>query len=383
MKLPKTILTSTKCVHSGTQIDENQGGVNTPIHTSTAFKYLEDYEMKYPRMANTSNQIAVVDKINALENAEKGLVFSSGLGAIAAALLGLLKPGDHMIVQSDIYGGTAHFMHHQLERIGVDISFVDIQNANNLKEALTESTKLIYVETPSNPLMKLTDLFMVAEFAKKHSLISFADNTFATPIFQQPINLGIDLVMHSGTKYFSGHSDIIFGYLGGNSALMELIKVAQVDLGSTLDARLCYEIERSMKTLHLRVERAAENALELASWLELNENVEKVYYPGLASYPQFELAKRQMHGGFGAMMSFRLKGAIDPIKFQKALQIICPAVSLGGVESLIGSPYLTSHKSISQAERDIMGISNQDVRFSVGIEDVEDLKNDLKQAFEA
>jgi cystathionine beta-lyase len=380
MKLPKSIATATKCVHSGTQIDENQGGVNTPIHTSTAFKYLEDYEMKYPRMANTSNQIAIIDKINALENAEKGMVFSSGLGAIAAALMGLLKPGDHIIVQSDIYGGTAHFMHHQLERIGVTISFVDFSDINEMEKAITSKTKFVYIETPSNPLMKLTDIAMAAEFAKKHQLISFADNTFATPLFQQPLEMGIDLVMHSGTKYFSGHSDIIFGYLGGKASLIDEIKVAQVDFGSTLDARLCYEIERSMKTLHLRVESAAENAMELATWLESNENIEKVYYPGLASHPQFELAKRQMKGGFGAMMSFRLKPTIDPIKFQKALNIICPAVSLGGVESLIGSPYLTSHKSISQAERDAMGISNQDVRFSVGIEAVEDLKNDLEQA---
>ena len=380
MKLPKSISTATKCVHSGTQIDENQGGVNTPIHTSTAFKYLEDYEMKYPRMANTSNQIAVVDKINALEGAEKGLVFSSGLGAIAAGLMGLLEPGDHILVQSDIYGGTAHFMHHQLERIGVSISFVDMTNSTEMEKALTAKTKLIYIETPSNPLMKLTDIAMVVDFANKHQLISFADNTFATPLFQQPLNLGIDMVMHSGTKYFSGHSDIIFGYLGGKTSLINEIKTAQVDFGSTLDARLCYEIERSMKTLHLRVERAAENAMELAVWLENNSSVEKVYYPGLPSHPQYELAKKQMNGGFGAMMSFRLKPNIDPILFQKKLNIICPAVSLGGVESLIGSPYLTSHKSISQEERDHMGISNQDVRFSVGIEAYEDLKKDIEQA---
>ena len=186
--------------------------------------------------------------------------------------------------------------------------------------------------------------------------------------------------MHSGTKYFSGHSDIIFGYLGGSAKLIDPIQIAQIDLGATLDARLCYEIERSMKTLHIRVERAADNAMELATWLEANDKIEKVYYPGLASHSQFELAKKQMIGGFGAMMSFRLKSGIDPIKFQKALQIICPAVSLGGVESLIGSPYLTSHKSISQKERDKMGITNQDVRFSVGIESIDDLKNDLNQA---
>ena len=380
MKLPKTILTATKCVHSGTQIDENLGGVNTPIHTSTAFKYLEDYEMKYPRMANTSNQIAIVDKINALENAAKGLVFSSGLGAISAALIGLLAPGDHVIVQADIYGGTAHFMHHQLQRYGIEISFVTIESKANLDGAIRPSTKMIYIETPSNPLMKLTDISMVADFAKEHDLITFADNTFATPIFQKPLDLGIDLVMHSGTKYFSGHSDIIFGYLGGSAKLIDPIQIAQIDLGATLDARLCYEIERSMKTLHIRVERAADNAMELATWLEANDKIEKVYYPGLASHSQFELAKKQMIGGFGAMMSFRLKSGIDPIKFQKALQIICPAVSLGGVESLIGSPYLTSHKSISQKERDKMGITNQDVRFSVGIESIDDLKNDLNQA---
>lgn len=382
MKLPKNILTATKCVHTGTQIDERQGGVNTPIHTSTAFKYLEDYEMKYPRMANTSNQIAIVDKINALENAEKGLVFSSGLGAISAALLGLLTPGDNIIVQADIYGGTAHFMHHQLERYGISISFIDITKEEDISAAMTSNTQLIYIETPSNPLMKLTDIELVVNFAKTHDLITFADNTFATPIFQKPLDLGVDLVMHSGTKYFSGHSDIIFGYLGGISKLIDRIQIAQIDLGSTLDARLCYEIERSMKTLHIRVERAADNAMELAEWLESHEKIEKVYYPGLGTHPQFELAKRQMSGGFGAMMSFRLKSGIDPIKFQKSLQIICPAVSLGGVESLIGSPYLTSHKSISQEERDKMGITNQDVRFSVGIESIEDLKNDLDQALQ-
>ncbi len=381
MKLPKQLLTGTKCVHSGTQIDKTHGGVNTPIHTSTAFMYLEDDELKYPRMANTTNQLAVVDKINALEGSEMGLVFSSGLGAISAALIGLLAPGDHIIVQADIYGGTAHFLHHQLERYGLSVSYVDIQSSYSLAEAKTADTKLIYIETPSNPLMKLTDISMVVEFAKEHGLITFADNTFATPIFQEPLALGIDIVMHSGTKYFSGHSDIIFGYLGGASDLINKIQVAQIDLGSTLDARTCYEIERSMKTLHLRVERAAENAFELAKWLEQNESIEKVYYPGLPSHPQFELAKRQMKAGFGAMMSFRLKTSIDPIRFQKQLKIICPAVSLGGVESLIGSPYLTSHKSITQEERDNMGITKQDLRFSVGIESLEDLKNDIRQAF--
>jgi cystathionine beta-lyase len=380
MKLPKKIDAATKCVHSGTQIDNAQGGVNTPIHTSTAFKYLEDYEMKYPRMANTSNQIAVVDKINALEGAEMGLVFSSGLGAISAALIGLLSPGDHIIVQSDIYGGTAHFLRFQLERYGLSVSYVNIESSDSLNQALAENTKLIYIETPSNPLMKLTDISMVASFAKEHGLITFADNTFATPIFQKPLDLGIDLVMHSGTKYFSGHSDIIFGYLGGSSELIHQIQVAQIDLGATLDARLCYEIERSMKTLHLRVERAAENAMEIAKWLETHESIEKVYYPGLESHPQFELASKQMQGGFGAMMSFRLKESIDSIRFQKQLNIICPAVSLGGVESLIGSPYLTSHKSITQEDRDKMGITKQDVRLSVGIEAIEDLKNDLSQA---
>ncbi len=381
MNSPKKLKIGTKCVHSGTQIDESQGGVNTPIHTSTAFKYIDDEVLKYPRMANTPNQLAIVDKINALEEAEHGLVFSSGLGAISAALIGLLNPGDHLIVQSDIYGGTAHFLRHQLERYGLHVSYVNIESPESLAQAKTDKTKLVYIETPSNPLMKLTDISMVAAFAKEHGLITFADNTFATPIFQQPLALGIDLVMHSGTKYFSGHSDIIFGYLGGSSELINKIQVAQIDFGATLDARLCYEIERSMKTLHLRVERAADNAIALAKWLAQNEHIEKVYYPGLDSHPQFELAKKQMKGGFGAMMSFRLKESIDPIHFQKQLNIICPAVSLGGVESLIGSPFLTSHKSITQEDRDNMGITKQDLRFSVGIESLEDLKNDMLQAF--
>ncbi len=377
----KQLNIETICVHAGTQIDKNQGGVNTPIHTSTAFKYLEDYEMKYPRMGNVPNQQAIIDKINALENAADGCVFSSGLGAIAAALMGILQPKDHLLVQSDIYGGTAHFMHHQLEKIGVEVSFIEMLDKNEIVKHIQSNTKLIYIETPSNPLMKLTNLEMIAEIAKEHQLISFADNTFATPIFQKPLHLGIDLVMHSGTKYFSGHSDIIFGYVGGNKKLIEQVKLAQIDFGSTLDARLCYEIERSMKSLHLRVERATENAMKLAEYLESHPKIEKVYYPGLKSHSQFQLAQKQMKGGFGAMMSFRLNQSIDPIKFQKSLQIICPAVSLGGVESLIGSPYLTSHKSISEKERQNMGISQQDIRFSVGIESFEDLKNDLEQAF--
>lgn len=377
----KEVNIATLCVHAGTQIDKNQGGVNTPIHTSTAFKYLEDYEMKYPRMGNVPNQQAIIDKINALENAADGCVFSSGLGAIAAALMGLLQPKDHIIVQSDIYGGTAHFMHHQLEKIGVEVSFINMLDKNEIIKHIQEKTKLIYVETPSNPLMKLTDLKLIAEIAKEYQLISFADNTFATPIFQKPLEYGIDLVMHSGTKYFSGHSDIIFGYVGGDKEWIKKVKLAQVDYGSTLDARLCYEIERSMKSLHLRVERAAENALKLAEYLEKHPKIEKVYYPGLKSHPQYQLAQQQMSGGFGAMMSFRLNSSVDPIKFQKSLNIICPAVSLGGVESLIGSPYLTSHKSISEEERQNMGISQQDVRLSVGIEAFEDLKNDLDHAF--
>jgi cystathionine beta-lyase/cystathionine gamma-synthase len=372
--------TATQCVHSGTQIDGDVKGVNTPIHTSSAFGYGDPSQNKYPRYFNTPNQQAVVDKLCALEGAEAGQLFSSGMAAISAMVLGLLQQGDHLVIPKEIYGGSYNFFRSELPRFGIGFTLIDDTTPEAYAAAITPATRALYMETPSNPLLKLTDIEAVARLAKERGLLSFIDNTFASSINQLPLQMGVDVVMHSGTKYFGGHSDLCFGVLLGKREPMKTLFGHAVNTGGSLNAQTCALIERSLKTLELRVERQTQNAQRLAEFLEQHPGVLKVNYPGLPSHPQHALAKRQMLG-FGAMLSFEVAGggaAADAL--QERLKIIMPALSLGGVESLICSPRNTSHLKMSAQERQQAGISDGLLRFSVGIEAAEDLMQDLDQA---
>lgn len=371
----------TQSVHSGAIHDKEYGGVNSPIITSSAYNYLNEAGVVYPRYFNTPNQEVVAQKIADLENGEKALIYSSGLAAIYAAFRAFLSPGDHILLTADIYGGTQHLVQQEFGKLGISFDFVDFSEESSISAAIRPNTKMIYAETPSNPLMRLTDLEMVANLAKKHHILSMVDNTFASPINQNPINWGIDLVMHSGTKYLGGHSDLSFGVIVCSEKLFPSLKSISVNLGGNINAQTAALIERSMKTLAVRVKQQNENALYLAENLEKHPKIAKVNYPGLASHPDVELAKKQMQG-FGGMLSFEIKDADIVIaeKFLRALQLIQPSVSLGGVESIINSPVKTSHSKLSDQQRIALGIGENLVRCSVGIEDKEDLWEDLKQA---
>jgi cystathionine beta-lyase len=356
--------------------DPLYGGLVNPIYTSSAYDY--DTEVLYPRYFNTPNQRAVVEKIAALENAEAGLLFSSGMAAIMTSLFAMVKQGDHILFQDDLYGGTHHAALNELKRYGINHSMVNVFDLRKFEDAIQPDTKVIYIETPSNPLLKITDIKGVARIAKKYKIITIIDNTFASPVNQNPIDLGIDIVTHSGTKYIGGHSDLCCGVAVASKKIIEKIRASSMHFGGSLDAQSAYLVERSLKTIVLRVQQQNKNAMALAKYLEAESKVGAVYYPGLKSNPGYAIAKKQMPGGFGGMLSFEIKG--DPEKFLKKLKIIRKAISLGGVESTIAQPVKTSHAKLTAVERKAVGISDKLLRFSVGIEDVNDLINDIKQA---
>ena len=370
---------NTICVHSGTQIDKELKGVNTPIHTSSSFGYIGADENKYPRYFNTPNQLAVVKKLCALEGADDGVLFSSGMAAISTVMLGFLQSGDHLVLSKEIYGGTYHFVITELNRIGISYTFTDTTAVESFEAAIQENTKMIYLETPSNPLLNLTDIKAVAELAKDHHLLTLIDNTFASPINQNPITMGIDLVMHSGTKYLGGHSDLCFGAVVGSQKLISVLLSRAINLGGSLNSTTCALIERSLKTLALRVERQTQNAQVVAEFLEKQSGIRKVNYPGLASHPHHALAQKQMKG-FGGMLSFELEGDIATSdRFLNKLEMIMPALSLGGVESIICASVKTSHLKMTPEARKSAGVSDSLLRLSVGIEAPEDIIEDLKR----
>ncbi|MFZ1200755.1 MAG: PLP-dependent aspartate aminotransferase family protein [Desulfobacterales bacterium] len=369
----------TQCVHSGSIADRMSGGLNSPIFTSSSFIYLDAQENIYPRYYNTPNQKAVVDKLCALENTESGLLFSSGMAAISTVVYALAGKGDHVVMQRDIYGGTHHFATAEFERFGIDYTFVS-NKPDDFAAAIRDTTRLIYIETPSNPLLMITDIAAVAEVARSHRIPSAIDNTFASPINQNPHESGIDIVVHSGTKYLGGHSDICCGAVLSSGQLIERIKSSAVNFGGSLNAATCHLLERSLKTMGIRVERQNKNALTIARHLSGHPHIRRVYYPGLETHPGFDIARRQM-SGFGGMLSFELdERQIDPQHFGRALELIRPALSLGGVESIICAPAVTSHIKLSPAERLELGITDSLFRLSVGIEDVDDLIGDLDRA---
>jgi cystathionine beta-lyase len=373
--------TKTRCVHSGTSIDRLSGGINTPIHTSSSFRYLDATENIYPRYFNTPNQQAVVRKLCALEEAQDGLLFSSGMAAVSAALLSFLQHGDHVVLQRDIYGGTHHFVTTQLERFGIEFSFAS-NRTEDIASAFRANTRMVFIESPSNPLLQVTDIRSVAELAASRGVLSIIDNTFATPIHQKPLALGIDIVVHSGTKYLGGHSDLCCGVALASNRLVASMRATAADFGGSLNALTCYLLERSLKTLAVRVAAQSRNAQAIAEFLQSQAAVVRVHYPGLAAHPGHALAREQMKG-FGAMLAFELPGKRQADRFLHRLKLVVPALSLGGVETIVCAPAETSHAKISAEERQALGISDGLLRLSVGIEDADDLIADLSRALSA
>ncbi|MGB5290663.1 MAG: PLP-dependent aspartate aminotransferase family protein [Lysobacterales bacterium] len=369
---------STQAVRAGTRRDKNMGGLNTPLLSSSAIEYLDDSEVRYPRYFNTLNHDVVAEKMNALECAEAGLITSSGMAAISAIFFGLLQKGDHIVFTEGLYGGTHALIVNELKRFGINFSFAapDVQS---IQAASGAETRMIFVESPSNPLLTIVDLAALAAFTKPRGILAVIDNTFASPILQNPLVHGFDLVMHSGTKYLGGHSDLCCGTVNGSAELIAKVRNHAVAYGGCLNAQDCYLLERSLKTLELRVERQSSNAALIARRLDENSQIKRVYYPGLDGHPGHEIAARQMQG-FGGMLSFELADDIDPVSYIRRLELVICAVSLGGVETTVCQPVATSHQKVSEDERQRLGITAGLLRLSVGIEDAEEICADLLQA---
>lgn len=372
---------STKAVHAGQSPDPSTGAVMTPVFLTSTYVQEELGKNKgyeYSRVSNPT-RTALEKNLAALENVDEGMAFASGMAA-EDAIFRLLNPGDHVIVTNDVYGGTYRIGKMVLENYGIQFDFVDTTVIDNIVKAFKPNTKMIFVETPTNPTMKITDLKAVAKFAKERKIISVVDNTFATPYLQQPIELGIDVVLHSVTKYLNGHSDMLGGFVGtSNKKVIERLRFLQKATGgimSPFDAWLCL---RGTKTLAVRMRQHCESAEQIAGWLDSQKKVKKVNYPGLKHHPQHELAKKQMRG-FGGMISFDLGSLSNAKKFLKTVRICSLAESLGGVETLISHPATMTHASVPKADRIKNGVTDGLVRISVGIEDVEDIIEDLKQA---
>jgi len=370
----------TKCVHSGDLIDDRFKGATSPIFPSTAYDFIGVEDDKYPRYFNTPNQISLSKKIADLENCEAALLFGSGIAAIFTSLFSFLKSEDHVIFQGSIYGGTLNLVIKEFKKFNIEYSLVDSFDIKEYEMEIKENTKIIFIESPSNPLLKVIDLQAISNLSKKNNLISIIDNTFSSPINQNPSDFGIDIIIHSATKYLGGHSDILAGALASTKSNIDKIIESSINYGGNLSEYTVWLLERSIKTLSLRVNKQNENALKVAEYLLNHKKVNAVHYPGLKTHPDYELSSKQMKG-FGGMLSFELSNLEDAVLFTRKIKLIKSAMSLGGVESTICSPSLTSHSKISKEERENLGIFDGLLRFSVGIEDHNDIINDLKQAF--
>lgn len=377
---------NTKVIHGGQHHDPSTGAVMPPVYQTSTFVQMSpgkplnpDYE--YSRAANPT-RTALEEALASIENGARGLAFSSGLAA-TDCLLRLFKAGDEIIAMDDLYGGTYRLFTRLYKDSGIKFHFVDMNDLEGFQKLINENTKLVWVETPTNPLMKLADIAAIAQITKKHNILFAVDNTFATPYLQKPLDLGADIVMHSATKYLGGHSDVIAGALViKDKALGDELHFKQFATGATLGPQDSFLVLRGIKTLHLRVQRHCENGVKVAEFLQNHPKVEKVYYPGLENHPFHEIAKKQMIGGFGGMVTFTFKSGAkqDAISFLEKLKVFTLAESLGGVESLANHPALMTHASIPEDKRKEVGITDDLVRLSVGVEDAEDLIEDLKQA---
>ncbi|MDA0793345.1 MAG: PLP-dependent aspartate aminotransferase family protein [Bacteroidetes bacterium] len=369
----------TLCVHAGEIKDTQFGGAISPLYASTSYAFNDVEINQYPRYFNTPNQRGLCEKIAALEGAEAGLIFGSGMAAISTALLSHLQAGDHVIFQDDLYGGTRNFIKKEFGKYGIEYSFSKGLDALDFKAEIRPNTQGIYIETPSNPTLKIIDLQSISEIAQAASIWTMIDNTFASPVNQNPIAFGIDIVIHSATKYLGGHSDICAGVVLATEATIARVFESAKNLGGSLSDYTVWLLERSVKTLFIRVQAQNNNAQLLAEFLKEQPWISKVYYPGLEDHPGHEIAKKQMNG-FGGMLSFDLEAGMDTKQFLMSLELIKPTMSLAGIESTALSPRLTSHALLNEEERQHQGITPQMVRFSAGIEAIDDLKNDLLQS---
>ncbi|HTC49552.1 MAG TPA: aminotransferase class I/II-fold pyridoxal phosphate-dependent enzyme [Candidatus Aquilonibacter sp.] len=380
----------TKAVRGAANLDKKNGPLATPIYQTSTFEVTDNEEQLrttgsdsyYTRYGNPTNTVAE-KTIAALEGVDAALTFSSGMGAVTTTIMALLKGGDHIVAQRDIYGGVMKFLSLWLPKMGIETTFVDTPDYEQHARAIRANTKLLYVESPTNPLLRVVDFKKIAALAKQHGLIGMIDATFGTPVNQHPAEYGIDLVMHSGTKYLSGHTDLICGVVAGRSELIDKIHETRTTLGNCMDPHASWMLVRGLKTLSVRVARQNENAQRVAKFLSEHAKVRRVHYPFLKSHPQYGLAHEQMSGG-GGMVSFEVEGTgEDARRATEAMRLFTLAPSLGGVESLVSIPVLTSHLTVAPEERRKTGITEQLIRLSVGIENIDDLIADLEHALEA
>jgi cystathionine beta-lyase/cystathionine gamma-synthase len=377
----------TEAVRGGADLSKKNGPLSTPIYQTATFEVTDNdqqlratsTDMFYTRYGNPTQTVAEA-VIAELEGTDAARLFASGMNAITTSVLALLKSGDHIVAQRDIYGGSIKFFTQWLPKLGIETTFVDTTEYDQHAQAIRLNTKLLYLESPTNPTLRVVDLRQVTALAKQHNLITFIDSTFATPINQRPGDFGIDLVMHSGTKYFSGHADLICGIVAGRRDLIEKIHDTRTTVGGVIDPHAAWLLIRGMKTLAVRVQRHNENALRVAQFLAHHPKVQRVHYPFLEGHPQRALAMEQMRGG-GGVLSFEVDGsAEDARRLTEALHLFTLAPSLGGVDSLVCVPVLTSHAMVSAEHRKTMGVTDQMIRLSVGIESADDLIADLEQA---
>ncbi len=378
----------TKAVRGGTDLSRKNGPLATAIYQTSTFEVVDNEtqtritptDQFYTRYGNPTHTVAE-KAIAELENADAALLFSSGMCAITTTILALLKSGDHVVAQRDIYGGATKFLDQWLPKLGIETTFVDTNDFEQHARAIRPNTRLLYLESPTNPSLRVVDLRKAAALAKKHNLISMIDSTFATPINCCPAEFGIDLVMHSGTKFFAGHSDLICGAVAGRQDLIDFIHSTRTVLGGVMDTHAAWLLLRGIKTVAVRVQRQNESALAVARFLSKHVKVRQVHYPLLENHPDYAIAKAQMQGG-GGVVSFEVEGTgVDALRFSEALHLFTLAPSLGGVDSLVTIPVITSHSMISAEQRAKMGVTDQMVRLSVGIENVDDLIADIENAF--
>jgi cystathionine beta-lyase/cystathionine gamma-synthase len=377
-------------VRGASELQKKNGPVAPEIYQTSTFEVADNEEQirvtttdrYYTRWGNPTITLAE-QTVAALEGTEAALVFASGMGAITTTILSLLKAGDHIVAQRDLYGGVTKFFSEWLPKLGIETTLVDTTEYEQYARAIRPSTKLLYLESPTNPALRIVDIQKMAALAKQHGQISMIDSTFGTPINQHPAECGIDLVMHSGTKYLSGHADLTCGVISGRREMIEQIGESRKTLGNCMDPHAAWLLIRGLKTLAVRVARQNENALRVAEFLEQHAKVRRVHYPFLKSHPQYAIAREQMSGGSG-MVTFEVDGTGDDARrVSEAMKLFTLATSLGGVESLVSIPVLTSHAMISAEQRAQMGVTEQMVRLSVGIEAVEDQIEDLERALEA
>lgn len=377
---------ATRCIHAGQEPDPTTGAIMTPVYQTSTFvqsspgQYIENYD--YSRSANPT-RTALEENLANLEGGRHGICFASGSASLAACIH-LLSAGDHVLLCDDVYGGTFRMFNNVFGQLGIDFTRIDMTNAEVTRAGFTDKTKLVWVETPTNPMLKIVDIQMVAAIAKEKGALTVVDNTFATPYLQNPLKFGADIVSHSCTKYIGGHSDLISGALIVNDDdLADRLHYIQNAVGAVPAPWDCFLLLRSTKTLHVRMERHCSNARRIAHYLAEDPRVDHVIYPGLSTHPQHQIARQQMRD-FGGMITMTLKGGLSESRtFLESLQLFSLAESLGGVESLVEHPAIMTHASVDADARQELGISDGLVRLSVGIEDVDDLLGDLDQALGA